>query len=166
MNARLLVAALVFILAGFFFQRSLLSVEREGDDYRPRSFPLIGGDHQLDTFEVEEVIPKKSSVDKYSRTVVTDQNLVFHIAPDRPLEKYAAYLGPISMDSYIHLKFKELAAEIDRRFTQMDWRLSELEKNLSEIKALLSRPQVLMPQGSQPETPAEPTPREETSKFL
>ena len=126
----------------------------------------IMSNQDLKKFEVVEVQPKEERIDGFSKTVRTPANFVYRVAPDRPLEKYTSYEGPITIDSYMYLKFGKLESEIDRRFTQMDWRLSELEKSLTEIKSLLGRPQVLMPQGSQPEVPQEVPSPQETSKFL
>lgn len=123
------------------------------------------GEGKLKTMRAEEVTLKAVYETGRSKTVITSENLVFRVAPDMPIEKYASYVGPIGLDSYVYFKFKEMQDEIDKRFTQLDWRLSELEKNLSEIKALVSGPQVLMRQAPPPEA-SPPAPRKDTSKLL
>jgi hypothetical protein len=157
-----LIPTLLFILWVIFFLKNgiLFAISYDEDQ---NEFPEIVGS-QIDKFEVEEVMPEKERRDKYSRTIVTPDRLVFHIAPDRPLEKYAAYSGPIGMDSYVYYKFKEQESMIKERFYQMNQRIADLENKISELKTLVSRPQVLMPQEPAPPAP-EATPPEVESKL-
>ena len=145
------ISKLLFILGVIYLLSPNLFAVNDQDEDNHQNMAVYSEKQIRDT-KVEEVYPEKEFTDKYSRTVITPENLKFRIAHDRPIEKYSAYQGPISLDSYMFLKFKEQEQIINSRFNAMESRLDKMETSISDIKALLTPKEPLV---AEEEIPAE-----------
>ena len=134
----------LILVLGFISSNVFAEEVRDREEENNASYDSKIGqvsEEKLKSMSAEIITPKSEYVSGHSRTVVTPDNFNFRVAPDRPIEKYASYTGPIGLDSYIYQKFEELDKKLDSKFSQLESRLAETESTVSQVRTLLMRAQ-------------------------